>query len=223
MNGFLGLCSQTRSGIHRYEVAFCSHSVLTEIVQVTWDSVLPQLKTDPRFTHSGLPLNQQLHLFHSHVDRLRSRHLASLHALFESHAPSLATPFTALPVPSLLSSLPATKLGLDVRRLEDEYAKWQRQRTEGARTAFDAMLSENAFVEFWGRLGKIGGKGVDESIKVDDLGEESEELVDLKVLAKTVDLKEMVKVLKVSANVLCLDRLASLFTFHSFCRMTGGT
>ena len=63
------------------------------------------------------------------------------------------------------------------------------------------MLSENAFVEFWGRLGKMEGKGVDENIKVDDLGEDEEVLVDMKALAKTVDLKEMVKVLKVSAHL----------------------
>ncbi len=185
--------------IHRYESWHEMYSALIPFLsQVTWDSVLPQLKTDPRFTRSVLPLNQQLHLFHSHVNTLRSKHLTSLHALFESHAPSLATPFTSLPVTSLLSSLPATKLGYDIRKLEDEYEKWQRERTQEARKAFDEMLSENAFVEFWGRLGKIGGKGVDESIRADDIEEDSEEqLVDMKALAKTVDLNEMVKVLKV--------------------------
>jgi transcription elongation regulator 1 len=109
----------------------------------------------------------------------------------------LATPFTALPVASLLSSHPATKLGYDIHHMEDEFAKWQRERTHSARMAFDEMLGENAFVEFWGRLGKIGGKGVDEGIRADDIGEDEEQLVDMKALAKTVDLNEMVKVLKV--------------------------
>lgn len=60
------------------------------------------------------------------------------------------------------------------------------------------MLRENAFVEFWGRLGKIGGRGVDDGIKADDLGEDADgDRVDMKELAKHVDLKEMVKVLKV--------------------------
>ena len=72
-----------------------------------------------------------------------------------------------------------------------------RARTQEARAAFDAMLAENAFVEFWGRLGKIGGQGVDKSIKADDIGEDEEEVVDMKALAKTVDLKEMIKVLRV--------------------------
>lgn len=62
------------------------------------------------------------------------------------------------------------------------------------------MLSENAFLEFWGRLGKIGGKGVDETILNDDIGEEEGEegeRVDMKKLAKGIDIKEIVKVLKV--------------------------
>lgn len=88
--------------------------------------------------------------------------------------------------------------------LEEVYQRWQRERTQDARRAFDEMLNENAFVEFWGRLGKIGGKGIDESIKADDIGEDAEENVDMKVLAKTVDLKEMVKVLRVCVSSLSL-------------------
>lgn len=85
--------------------------------------------------------------------------------------------------------------------MEDEYHKWQRERTQDARRAFDEMLSENSFVEFWGRLGKIGGKGVDSGIQGDDIGEETEGVVDMKALAKTVDLKEMIKVLKVCPHM----------------------
>ncbi|CAL1700963.1 unnamed protein product [Somion occarium] len=187
---------KSRQGLSKGEDELDFKTMLVDAVrdpQVTWDAVLPQLKKDPRFTRSTLPLNQQLHLFHSHIGQLRAKHLTGLHGLFASHAPSLATPFTDLPVTSLISSLPVTKLGYDINRLEDEYEKWQRERTEQARREFDEMLNENAFVEFWGRLGKIGGKGVDESIKADDIGEDSEEIVDMKVLAKTVDLKEMVK------------------------------
>ena len=185
-------------------------------LQVTWDAVLPQLQKDPRFVNSPLPLNQQLHLFHSHVNSLRDKHLANLHALFASHATALNTPFTALPVASLLSSLPVTKLGYDVDQLEREFEKWQRERTHEARIAFDQMLGENSFVEFWGRLGKIGGKGVDESIKYDDIGDDGEEeQVDMKALAKSVDLKEMIKVLKVivpipQQQLQCLTRIQRL-------------
>ena len=161
-----------------------------------------QLKKDPRFVNSPLPLNQQVHLFHAHVDGLRAKHLANLHALFDSHSPPLNAPFTALPVASLMSSLPVTKLGYNVDQVEREFEKWQRERTHAARVAFDQMLGENSFVEFWGRLGKIGGKGVDESIKYDDIGDDGEEdQVDMKALAKSVDLKEIVKVLKASRAV----------------------
>ncbi|OBZ70179.1 hypothetical protein A0H81_09872 [Grifola frondosa] len=87
--------------------------------QVTWDSVLPQLKTDPRFTRSPLPLNQQLHLFHSHVAALRGKHLSNLHAIF------LSDEFTGYElhlVTSVVDTLFATaiKLGFDINRLEQE-------------------------------------------------------------------------------------------------------
>lgn len=102
----------------------------------------------------------------------------------------------------MLSSLPVTKLKLDIHQLEREYDIWQRERTTEARRAFDEMLSENAFVEFWGRLGKIGGDGVDGGVAAEDLGEDEGEggggKVDMKALAKNVDLKEMERVLKVS-------------------------
>lgn len=171
-------------------------------IQATWDGVLPQLRRDPRFTRSPLPLAHQRHLFQAHVTQLRAKHLANLHALFTSYAPSLSTKFTELPVATLVASLPVTKLGFDVREVEQEYERWMRERSQEARQAFDEMLNENAFVEFWGRLGKIGGKGIDETIKGDDIGEDDEEgVVDMKALAKTVDLKEVVMVLKVRHTV----------------------
>lgn len=164
------------------------------------------MKTDPRFTQSPLPLNRKVKLFHDHIGNLRAKHLASLRTLLGSHAPSLNTAFASLPVSSLLTSLPVTKLGFDVHKLEDEYERWQRERTHEARLAFDQMLSENSFVEFWGRLGKIGGKGIDESIKIDDLGEDAEEeQVDMKALAKNVDLKEMIKVLQVRSYLFFVE------------------
>lgn len=145
-------------------------------------------------------MNHRLHIFHDHVGKLRHKHVQSLHSLFESHTSTLATAFSALPVESLLSSLPATKLGFNKRDLEHEFERWQRERNTEARRAFDEMMGENSFVEFWGRLGKIGGAGVDNSIQNDDIGEEEgegEERVDMKKLAKAVDVKEIVKVLKV--------------------------
>ncbi|OAX43511.1 HSP90-domain-containing protein [Rhizopogon vinicolor AM-OR11-026] len=178
-------------------------TLLTDAVrepQTTWESILPQLKTDPRFHNSPLSVNQQLHLFRSHMSQLQMKHLTSLHSLFQAHAPSLATPFSALPLESLMKSLPVIKLALDQRDLQKEYDKWQRERSSECRIAFDEMLAENSFVEFWGRLGKIGGEGADGGVKAEDLGEDEGEgfggNVDMKALAKNVDLSDIEKVLK---------------------------
>ncbi|KAI0353522.1 hypothetical protein OH77DRAFT_1406667 [Trametes cingulata] len=202
---------RSKLGLTREEGELEFRTMLTDAIrdpQVTWEAVQPQLQKDPRFVNSPLPLNQQLHLFHAHVNALRVKHIANLHALFASHAPALNTPFTSLPVASLLSSLPASKLGFNVDELEREYEKWQRERWTEARAAFDQMLSENSFVEFWGRLGKMDAKGVNVSIKNEDLGDdEEEEQVDMKALAKNVDLKEMIKVLKNDKRYLVFDHI----------------
>lgn len=124
-----------------------------------------------------------------------------MHSLFASNTLSLASPFSSLPLESLLSSSPAIKLGLDIERLEREFEKWQRERTTDARKDFDEMLGENSFVEFWGRLRKIGGEGVDGGVKADEMEEDEGEAgggkVDMKVLAQSVDVQEVEKVLKV--------------------------
>lgn len=170
---------------------------------------MPQLKTDPRFRNSPLSPNQQLQLFRSHIEHLHQKHMANLHGLFQSHSLSLATPFSELPFESLLKSLPATKLGLNIEQLEHEYDKWQRERTTSSKFAFNEMLAENSFIEFWGRLTKIGGEGVEGGVKADDIGDDEGEggggKVDMKALAKKVDLEEMEKVLKV--ELILLEKL----------------
>jgi len=175
--------------------------------QVNWNDVLPQLRKDPRFRDSILPLDQQLQLFQSHIAHLRQKHMTNLHNLFQAHTSSLATSFSDLPVESLLNCSPVTKVGLDIYQLEGEYDNWQRQRTTAARAAFNEMLVENSFIEFWGRLNKIGGEGVDGGVKADEMGEDEGEggggAVDMKALAKKVDLTEMIKVLKVCMNTGC--------------------
>jgi heat shock protein beta len=101
-----------------------------------------------------------------------------------------------------MTSLTVKKLGYDAEALEREYRKWQRERATQARKDFDQMLSENSFVEFWGRLSKMGGEGVDGGVKADDLGEDEGEAgggkVDMKALAKAIHVDEMEKVLKAS-------------------------
>jgi hypothetical protein len=170
-------------------------------------------------------------MFAAHIDRLRARYITQLHALFEAHTTGLDMPAEALPK-SVRGSLPAVKLGFVNNELEkegpndkneaeddedtsksrgrlnpglaDEYARWQRTRATEARLAFDAMLGENSFVEFWGRLAKMGGEGIGGGVPVDEDDEETDEgeggggKVDMKALAKNVDVAEMEKVLRVS-------------------------
>ncbi|KXN90242.1 Endoplasmin [Leucoagaricus sp. SymC.cos] len=194
---------RSRTGINQEEGERDYRSMLVDAIrdpQTTWDDALPQLKIDPRFRNSPLLPNQQLRLFHSHVAYLRQKHMTNLQGLFQSYSPLLATSFNELPLDSLSKSLPVTKLGFGIHELEREYNKWQRERTTAARAAFDEMLTENSFVEFWGRLSKIGGDGVDGGVKADDMGEDEGEggggKVDMKVLAKKIDLAEMDKVLR---------------------------
>lgn len=138
---------------------------------------------------------------------LQAKHISALHALFAAHAPALGTKFAELPLASIRASLPAQKLMLDndAAALEDEYEGWRRSRVAQAEREFQEMLHENAFVEFWGRLRNIkeaseGGMKVE--VGAEDLageeaaGEESGK-VDLKALAKSVDVQEIERVLKV--------------------------
>lgn len=173
------------------------------------------------------------------MQALRDRQLAALHALFEVHAPSLADKFDALPERSVRASAPATKLGMglvdvgdddadqrsrreaedrDIKAralLEDEFARWQRHRRQGAEQAFREMLSENAFVAFWGRIQKMASDKErkeqereeegrmhvdvdDEDLIGEDTGADGEERASLQKLAKGIHVEEIQRVLKVT-------------------------
>ncbi|KAG8773746.1 hypothetical protein FRB91_008223 [Serendipita sp. 411] len=98
--------------------------------------------------------------------------------------------------------------------LRQEFERWQRQRYNDARAAFDIMLSENAFVEFWGRVGKMGltddeekrhlGKVVfaeenaEGAVPLEEdpvEGEGGGGTADLQALAKGIDVDEVERVL----------------------------
>lgn len=108
--------------------------------------------------------------------------------------------------------------------LERAFDKWQRERYANARVAFDTMLTENAFVEFWGRVGKMGlvddeqkqrlGKVVFAESGGDavPMGEEEEEMgeggggrADLQRLAKGIDVSEVEKVLRTDKRYIVFD------------------
>ncbi|KAF9058208.1 hypothetical protein BJ165DRAFT_1426379 [Panaeolus papilionaceus] len=201
---------KTKKGMNMEEGERAFMTMLTDAIRdpkMTWDAAVSQLKEDPRFTNSPLPHNRQVHTFHQHTARLQEKYMESIRKLFSTHAPTLATKFTSLPIETILSSVAATQLHLTEDDLQHEYHKWIREQTSAARVAFDEMLSENSFVEFWGRLGKIDTK--DSTVKIDDedIGEMEEEKVDMKVLAKNVDLREMEKVLKNDKRYIMFDHV----------------
>src|SRR6266508_2030975 len=116
----------------------------------------------------------------------------SLHALFDANAPSLDTPCSALPLQTILSSSPIAKLRFDACRLAAEFQSWQQGRFVVAHQAFDDMLAENSFVDFWGRL-RQKANGVDNHLTFEnnDIGEIEDEKVDMRALAKGIDLHDM--------------------------------
>ncbi len=131
-----------------------------------------------------------------------------LDTLFLEHAHSLAMTFSNLPpssIESLDASLPSQKLGLrsDDGTMERAFDSWMRRRTEQARRDFDALLKENSFVEFWGKVRKLreDGEGAniienEEDLGITDDGNESGK-TDIKTLAKSVTENEMDRVLRV--------------------------
>ncbi|KAJ7904478.1 hypothetical protein B0H14DRAFT_2663034 [Mycena olivaceomarginata] len=160
-------------------------SMLTDAIrdpQITWDAAVPSLSVDPRFRNSPLSSAAQINLFHAHIGHLRSKHLM---------LPSLATTFESLPLDSLLGALP------------HEFEKWQRERTTESRQAFDEMLAENSFVEFWGKLKKIGGEGADGGVKADEAENEDEG----EAGGGKVDMKEVEKVLKNDKRYIMFDHV----------------
>ncbi|KAL5521253.1 hypothetical protein ACEPAG_9176 [Sanghuangporus baumii] len=192
-------------------------TLLTDAIReptATWKSSLEQLRTDPRFVHSALPFSAQQVLFNKHVDALRNKHLEALHSLFEAHALTLNTEFSELPLTSIQTSLPAQKLSLDkdIDALGREYRRWLHGRISRAEGEFQQMLNENSFVEFWGRVRKMREEAEGSmkfEIGAEDLPGEEDETgkVDLKALAKSVDVREIERVLKSDRRYTIFDHI----------------
>lgn len=208
-------------------------SLLIFSLQATWDSCQAQLASDPRFTMSPLSFGVRRSLVEKHITNLRQKHTVNLQALFESHAPSLSTSklsqLSSSSLTSIQTSLPAQKLHLDeghdpdARRLEIEFRRWHAERVQRAEREFQEMLNENSFVEFWGRMRKIqeeekGSEGMNVEVGAEDLAGEEDagedvQRADLKALAKSIDVREIERVLKVR-SVRCLIPVHSWFSMR---------
>ncbi|EJD38730.1 hypothetical protein AURDEDRAFT_146783 [Auricularia subglabra TFB-10046 SS5] len=186
--------SKARAALGSEEAENEFMSLLTDAVRdvTTWDEALRQLESDPRFAATSNAPKRRL--FEAHVNRLREKHLRSLHALFEAHSPTLDA---AYPGESVQRSSPAEKLRFSGRDVHAEWTRWTRERQTKARAEFDEMLRENSFLEFWGRVRKLGGEGA-AAFGSDDEGEGEEGggTADLKALAKDIGLEAVVDVLQ---------------------------
>ncbi|WVR07149.1 hypothetical protein IAU60_004190 [Kwoniella sp. DSM 27419] len=198
--------NKSRVGAGREEAERLFGSLLVDQVRdhnTTWDEAVQYLSTDARFNHPALGPRDKQRLFAEHLNRISSKRANALHQLFESHTPSLDTPFDNV-YPHIIEDPIVKRLGLSIEALEDRWKAWMRMRESSARAEFDQMLGENSFVDFWGKMRK---KTLDEKaleVKQDDQFEEAEGLdlpgeegaTDITKLARQIDLGEIKSVLR---------------------------
>lgn len=180
------------------------------MTQAKWDQLLPSLSRDPRFSSSTLSPGEQRRLFENHLVSLYTKRLSTVHGLFNTHAPSLITPFHEL-LPSLLPSPHVLRLvgpsatdaqSPNLEALEALYDSWSAQRTLAARGELVNLLKENPLLEHWGRHQKSEQEKEATGGMKDGGDEEQEEqeegFLGIREMAAQVDLKAVEAVLKVS-------------------------
>ena len=196
---------KSKAGAGREEGERLFSSLLVDQVrdhEIVWNDASRFLSSDPRFNHPSLMLGDKRRLFEQHVSRIASKRSNALHDLFRDHTPQLNTTYEEV-YPKIIEDPIVQRAGLDVHSLEDKWNAWKRQRESDARSEFDQMLSENSFVDFWGKMRK---KQTDEAAaKVMKDQEEEEEAEDeqerdMADMAQQIDLKEVKAVLKVSLD-----------------------
>ncbi|EIW70763.1 hypothetical protein TREMEDRAFT_61270 [Tremella mesenterica DSM 1558] len=193
--------NKSRIGAGREEGEREFGSLLVDQVRdhdTTWESAIPYLSQDPRFSHPSLRSSDKQRLFTEHISHLSSKRSSALHALFSSLAPALDTPFESI-YAKLIEDPLVVRLALGPEGLEERYNAWRRAKETEARREFDVMLGENSFVEFWGRMRK---KAVDdEAAKIKDEEMEPDEedeagKKNMRELAQQIDLDEIKAVLR---------------------------
>ena len=204
---------RSRAGAGREEAERLFGSLLVDQVrdpELSFEAASAFLANDPRFNHPSLTPFDKQRMFNEHIGRLGSKRSNALHQLFASHAPELNTPFDS--VYAAIADDPVVKrLNLSPSGLEDRYESWKAAREVEARRAFEEMLGENSFVEFWGSMRKKRleekeekgekGEGEEEEEEEDDgLGEGA--AADLAAMARKIDLDEIKSVLRVSISSL---------------------
>ncbi|WFD35963.1 hypothetical protein MCUN1_002834 [Malassezia cuniculi] len=178
----------------------------------TWAAAQARLARDPRFStpHDPLLPEDKAEFFEEHVAHIRERRRDQLARLFAKHARyddgTERLDIDPDVVVTLVASDPeyensGVRLFVGTKdSLAQEYAEWDAWRKEQARNAFEDMLNENAFVDFWGRLRKERERQesctVNTDVKADD---EDEDQAGASILdmASAIELKEIESVLRV--------------------------
>lgn len=138
-------------------------------------------------------------LFDEHVARLGANKSDALNKLFATAAPELHTSYEE--AYKVLADDPlVSRLGLAGAALEERFSAWRRAREADARREFDALLAENRYVEFWGRMRKkvldeaAASVPEDEREKGEGLGDGGD--ADMIALAQKMDLGEVKAILR---------------------------
>lgn len=202
---------RSKQGANREEAEREFGSLLVQAIRehnVSWSTALPLLEKDARFQSPGLSLSDKQRMFNSHLETIARKRLDALYKLFESHSPKLNTPFEDV-FPEIVNDFAVTRLNLTPEKLEQRYEQWQDVRFQQARKDFETLLKENSFVDFWGRM---RNKNINDKAYIpenededDDYGAEGGGKANLADMAKSVDLKEIHAVLRVSCMTHCLD------------------
>lgn len=198
---------KSRAGAGKEEGERLFGSLLVDVVrdhEMTWSDALLIIRQDGRYAHPSLREGDKRRLFENHIARLGANKSNALSALFASASPSLDTTYDEV-YAKIADDALVSRLGLSPDALKERYDAWARARAATARVEFDALLSENSFVDFWGRMRKKTLDDAAAKIKDED-AEEMEEgegeglggAADIIALAKQVDLDEIKSILRVS-------------------------
>jgi transcription elongation regulator 1 len=194
---------RSRASAGREEGERLFGSLLVDVVrshEQTWDSMLPILQQDRRFAHPSLRTGDKRRVFDEHVGRLGANKADALNKVFAAAAPELHTSYEDA-YAALADDPLVLRLGLVGSALQERFGAWRRAREADARREFDALLAENRFVDFWGRM---RNKAVDGAAAAVDEQEERDKGqgvhdggdADMVALAQRMDLSEIKTILR---------------------------
>lgn len=177
-----------------------------------WDDARRRLGDDP------LPEHEKRALFDEHMLHLRSKRRDQLAKLFAKHAkdergvpqlqcgkdvilPLVRTDpaYTESTLPRFVGEVAGVHKHAEHTTLEAEFDAWDAWRQANAEQEFQAMLRENAFVDFWGRLQKekqMHGDEKPEPMMGEEEGDDEEATVSILDMASQLDVQAMESVLK---------------------------